>query len=218
MHTLTLTDIADRLSVPPTTVRHWAKIFSDYLKPFKPQNRRFPLYCEDDYTILNTVKKHYEDGKSSEAIRQLLINEYGNVVVQPTDDNKSTNHQQQQLPSLDGSPITTIARQRDDWQDWIAHQRTLTDSYKRQSREQNQLIIELETKTKAQADQLEAMTQEREALREKLAEIENQARSQKTPPNPQTKPTSRKRRPKPKTTPPEPQEKPKRGILSRIFS
>jgi len=218
MHTLTLTDIADRLSVPPTTVRHWAKIFSDYLKPYKPQNRRFPLYCEDDYTILTTVKKYYDDGKSSEAIRQLLIVEYGNVVVQSIDDNKSTNHQQQQPQSLDGSPITTIARQRDDWQDWIDHQRTLTDSYKRQSREQNQLIIELETKTKTQAGQLETLTQERQALREKLAELENLARSQKPPSNPQTKPTTRKSKPKPKTTPPKPQEKPKRGILSRIFS
>ena len=144
MNTLTLKDIAKKIDKPATTVRYWANQFADYLKPYKPENGRFPLYGQDDLIILTKVKKHYDAGKSTAVILQLLADEYGEVIRQQKQDDDGTTAVQQPNSSQETSAITTMARLQNEWQLWHEGQQTLTDSYKRQCDQQTQRIQELE--------------------------------------------------------------------------
>lgn len=205
MNNLTLTDIAKRLKEPPTTVRYWAKQFSAYLKPYKPEKRRFPLYGEDDYTILETVRKHYKDGKTSDVIRQLLVAEFGEVVEQRENDDVGTTKDRQQPEYQGASSLATISQLNSNLKEWLENQSTLTDSYKRQNTQLAERVKELET--------------ELELLRSRSKENTNPVQAptktapqKKSPPGPASaSKKQRNRSPRPSTQP-----KQKKGFWARL--
>ena len=202
-----LQQIAERLKLPQSTVAYYRKNYADFMPSTRVKGKRYPLYEDQAIEVVALVRELSEAGKQQHEIIEELEKKYPSVI--DTTGENSTNEQQTDQQST--AILATTQKQSEIISSLIGQQTQLLQA-------QNVTLEGYKQQTQELADQLEAMTQERQALREKLAELENQARSQKTPPNPQTKPTSRKRQPKPKTTPPEPQEKPKRGgVWSRIF-
>ena len=165
MNTLTLKDIAKKIDKPATTVRYWANQFADYLKPYKPENGRFPLYGQDDLIILTKVKKHYDAGKSTAVILQLLADEYGEVIRQQKQDDDGTTAERQPKLTQEGSAITTMARLQNEWQLWHDGQQTLTDSYKRQCEQQTERIQQLEQELANQRQKAEETETELQKLK-----------------------------------------------------
>ncbi len=206
MNTLTLADVAVRLKEPPTSVRYWAKQFSAYLKPYMPEKGRFPLYGEDDYTILQAVRKHYKDGKTASVIRQLLVKEFGEVIEQRTGDDEETTNNRQQPEYQGASSLTTISQLNNNFKEWLENQSLLADSYKRQNVELAERLAELEKE----------VVKKTETIRELREQLANQVIE---PPTKQSKPPKPTRAVKKVITGKKqaiPQPKPKQSLWSRL--
>lgn len=210
MNSLTLTEISRRLNEPITTVVYWAKQISVYLRPQKPEKGRFVLYSEDDYTVLETARKYYREGKSTEVVRKLLAKDYGDIIEMQSDNNNNSTKELQQPTTQGTNSLATMAQLNNNLKDWLENQSALSDSFIRQSRQLGERVRELETEIAELQEKLKHMSQ-----RESHAVLEP-VRSEKV-----AKPTHHKTKTKPKTAPinrPETAYKPhSKGLLARLF-
>lgn len=199
--------IAKRLDIPTSTVAYYRKNYADFMPSTRLKGKRYPMYEEQTIEVVALIRELTQQNKEQHEVLEVLEQKYPSVIDR-TEENSPIEQQTNEQPT---TILATTQKQGEIISSLIGQQTQLIQA-------QNATLEGYKQQTHELVEQVETLRTEREELLAKVAELENQARSQKTPSNLKTKPTTRKRKPKPKTIPPEPQEKPKRGLLSRIFS
>lgn len=209
-----LQQIAIKLDIPQSTVAYYRKNYADFMPSTRLKGKRYPLYEEQAVEVVSLIRELSERGKEQHEILLELESKYP-PVIDRSGENTTNEQQTNQQPT---TMLATTQKQGEIISSLISQQTQLIQA-------QNATLEGYKFQTQELTELVEALQQERENLRVKLAEAEAQTK-QHEPAKESAKAESKrkattrhKRKPKPKTTPPKQPASPKKqGVWSRLFN
>jgi DNA-binding transcriptional MerR regulator len=163
--------LSKETKIPASTVSYYAKQYSEYFHPTRPDGAKYPVFDPECIEVLEVVRKGQKDRLSKPQITEQLAKKFSPIYEQKGDDStsqQSTNKQAsnksiatttQQVPNL-MQTVNQLA-------EFSSNQVQLTEHYRLQNQQQSELIKELTEKLEKSSDRTQELEVENKKLKPK---------------------------------------------------
>lgn len=162
-----LQQLAKATGIPDSTVRYYAKTYSEYLPSSRLKGKKYPVYDHEAIEVLKTIREAQNDNIEKPEIEIILMDKFS-FIDQTPQGNKPAKQQLSNKQKTAINPQLPAMQIASQFTNFIENQTKLTEHFRGQSNIQSEVIEQLkEENKKLQLENLK-LKQEVEELERKI--------------------------------------------------